>query len=83
MLGIIAGSFYGADYTARPKPGFFMPEIAFINGPTKLKLAQDSANLTEPCLYVTRISARNNLRGHFFACAFSTNVSLAGLLLAL
>jgi hypothetical protein len=25
MLGIIAGSFYGADYTARPKPGFFMP----------------------------------------------------------
>ena len=24
MLGIIAGSFYGADYTARPKPVFFM-----------------------------------------------------------
>lgn len=67
MQGIIAGSFYGADYTARPKPGFFMPEIAFVNDPTKLKLAQDSVYLTEPCLCVTRIFARNNFRGHFFA----------------
>lgn len=67
MLGIIAGSFYGADYTARPKPVFLCLKFALINGPTKLKLAQDSANLTEPCLCVTRISARNNFRGHFFA----------------
>lgn len=50
MLGIIAGSFYGADYTARPKPGFLCLEFALINGPTKLKLAQNSVYLTEPCL---------------------------------
>lgn len=33
MLGIIAGSFYGADYTARPKPGFFMPGICIYQWP--------------------------------------------------
>ena len=33
MLGNTAGSFYGADYTARPKPGFFMLGICIYKWP--------------------------------------------------